>query len=78
MVCCKLAYARSENARWLSPRLAPLPGDRVTILGFADSEVDATRAPAGPRSLPRRVVIRAAGLPLIAHLGSLAEAPRAR
>jgi hypothetical protein len=65
----ELAYARSENARWLSPRLAPLPGDRVTLLGFADSEVDATRAPASPRALPRRVVIRAAGLPLVAHLG---------
>jgi hypothetical protein len=66
----ELAYARSEGAWWINPRLAPAAGDRVTLLGFVDSELDATRAPAGPRSLPRRVVIRAAGLPLIAYLGA--------
>ena len=69
----ELGYARSEGAWWINPRLSPRPGHRVTLLGFADSEVDATRAPEGPRSLPRRVVIRAAGLPLIAHLGAMAE-----
>ena len=74
----ELAYARSEGAWWINPRVAPLPGDRVTILGFADSDLDTTRAPHGPRALPRRVVIRAAGLPLIAHLGALAEPPGAR
>jgi uncharacterized protein YdeI (BOF family) len=74
----ELAYARSEDARWLSPRLAPQAGDRVTVLGFADSEVDATRAPPGPRTLPRRVVLRAAGLPLVVHLGAMAEPTRAR
>jgi hypothetical protein len=74
----ELGYARSEGAWWINPRLVPLAGDHVTLLGFADSEVDATRAPEGPRSLPRRVVIRAAGLPLIAHLGGMAEHAPAR
>jgi hypothetical protein len=74
----ELGYARSEGAWWINPRLVPVAGDHVTLLGFADSEVDATRAPEGPRSLPRRVVIRAAGLPLIAHLGGMAEHAPAR
>ena len=74
----ELGYARSEGAWWINPRLSPQAGDRVTLLGFCDSEVDATRAPEGPRSLPRRVVIRAAGLPLIAHLGAMADATPAR
>jgi uncharacterized protein YdeI (BOF family) len=74
----ELARARSETEWWHNPRVAPLPGDRVTIVGFADSEVDPTRAPDNPRALPRRVVIRAAGLPLIAHLGALALPTRAR
>jgi hypothetical protein len=65
----ELGYARSEGAWWINPRLVPATGDHVTLLGFADSEVDPTRAPEGPRSLPRRVVIRAAGLPLVAYLG---------
>ena len=72
------AHARSDDAHWLSARVAPLPGDRVTVLGFADSELDSRRAPVGPRRLPRRVVIRAAGLPLIAHLGTVAMPTRAR
>jgi hypothetical protein len=69
----ELGYARSEGAWWINPRLVPAVGDHVTLLGFSDSEVDVSRAPEGPRSLPRRVVIRAAGLPLIAHLGAMAE-----
>jgi hypothetical protein len=69
----ELGYARSEGAWWINPRLVPAVGDHVTLLGFADREVDASRAPESPRSLPRRVVIRAAGLPLIAHLGAMAE-----
>jgi len=69
----ELACARSENAMWINPRLAARVGDRVTLLGFLDIELDPERAPEGPRSLPRRVVIRAAGLPLIAHLGTMAE-----
>ena len=74
----ELGYARSEGAWWINPRLVPAAGDRVTLLGFADSEVDGSRAPEGPRSLPRRVVIRAAGLPLIAHLGAMADPATAR
>jgi hypothetical protein len=74
----ELACARSEAAWWINPRLTPRVGDRVTLLGFVDLELDPTRAPEGPRSLPRRVVIRAAGLPLIAHLGALAEPAGAR
>jgi hypothetical protein len=74
----ELARARSDSGWWDNARLAPLAGDRVTLVGFADSEVDPTRAPAGPRVLPRRVVIRAAQLPLIAHLGALALPTRAR
>jgi hypothetical protein len=74
----ELGCARSEGAWWINPRLSPRVGDRVTLLGFADLELDPTRAPEGPRSLPRRVVIRAASLPLIAHLGTLAEDTRAR
>jgi hypothetical protein len=66
----ELGYARSQEAVWLNPRLAPLAGDRVTVVGFADSELDTTRAPVHPRALPRRMVIRAAELPLIAHLGT--------
>jgi hypothetical protein len=66
----ELGYARSEGAWWINPRLVPVAGDRVTVLGFADSELDAAAVSEGPRSLPRRVVIRAAGLPLIAHLGA--------
>jgi uncharacterized protein YdeI (BOF family) len=74
----ELATARSEGAWWINPRLSPQPGDGVTLLGFLDLELDPSRAPDGPRSLPRRVVIRAAGLPLIAHLGALAEDAGAR
>jgi hypothetical protein len=74
----ELARARSDSGWWDNARLAPLAGDRVTLVGFADSEVDPTRAPAGPRTLPRRVVIRAAQLPLIAHLGALALPTGAR
>jgi hypothetical protein len=74
----ELAQARSESGWWDNARLAPLPGDRVTLVGFADSEVDPRRAPEGPRTLPRRVVIRAAQLPLIAHLGALALPTGAR
>jgi hypothetical protein len=72
------AHARSEGAWWINPRLSPREGDRVTVLGFVYSEVDETRAPRNPRELPRRVVIRAAALPLMAHLGGLAEEPGAR
>jgi hypothetical protein len=74
----ELARARSAAEWWLNPRLSPMAGDRVTIVGFADSEIDPTRAPDNPRALPRRVVLRAAGLPLIAHLGTLALPARAR
>jgi hypothetical protein len=74
----ELACARSERAWWINPRLTPRVGDRVTLLGFVDLELDPSGAPDGPRSLPRRVVIRAAGLPLIAHLGALAEPHAAR
>jgi hypothetical protein len=55
---------------WLR-RHTPRERDRVTLLGFADSEVDPTRAPTGPRRLPRRVVIRAAEFPVIAHVATL-------
>jgi hypothetical protein len=72
------ACARSEGAWWINPRLSPLAGERVTLLGFLDLELDPTRAPDSPRSAPRRVVIRAAGLPLIAHLSALAEPDAAR
>jgi hypothetical protein len=72
------AHARSRTGWWDNARPGPQAGDRVTVVGFADSEVDPTRAPAGPRALPRRVVIRAAHLPVIAHLGALALPTRAR
>jgi hypothetical protein len=74
----ELARARSDGGWWDNARVAPLAGDRVTLVGFADSEVDLARAPDRPRALPRRVVIRAAQLPLIAHLGALALPTRAR
>jgi len=74
----ELACARSEGAWWINPRLTPRAGDHVTLLGFVDFELDPSRAPDGPRSLPRRVVIRAAGLPVIAHLGALADPHAAR
>jgi hypothetical protein len=72
------AYARSEAAWWKNPRLSPREGARVSVLGFAYSELDESRAPRNPRELPRRVVIRSAALPLVAHLGALAEEPSAR
>jgi hypothetical protein len=74
----ELAHARSTEEWWLNPRLVPMAGDRVTLVGFLDLEVDETRAPEHARALPRRVVIRAAALPLIAHLGALALPTGAR
>jgi hypothetical protein len=71
------AHVRPGDVRWLSA-VTPLAGDPVTILGVVDSEVDPTCAPHGPRALPRRVVIRAAAHPVIAHLGAMALDPRAR
>jgi hypothetical protein len=48
-------------------------GDRVTLLGFAEPALDLTRPPRGPRRPGRAVLVRAARLPVIAHLAS---APR--
>jgi hypothetical protein len=70
------ADLRPGEVRWLGRR--PAAGERVTVLGFADSAVDPTRAARGPRALPRRAVIRAAGLPPVAQVGALALPARAR
>jgi hypothetical protein len=54
--------------RWIGGPPAAGEGDRVTVLGFAAAEVDPSLAASAPRRLPRRVVIRSADRPAIAHL----------
>jgi hypothetical protein len=54
--------------RWIGGLPPALEGDRVSVLGFAAPELDPSLPPSGPRRLPRRVVIRSADLPAIAHL----------
>lgn len=71
------ARVPAGDVRWVS-RVGVCEGARVTLLGVADSEVDPTRAPDGARVLPRRLVLRAADLPVIAHLGAMEMQPRAR
>jgi hypothetical protein len=71
--CADLLRAETQ---WLGR--PPQVGERVTALGFADSVVDPAQPARAPRALPRRAVIRAAGLPPIAHVGPLALPGRAR
>jgi hypothetical protein len=58
----------SAELRWIGGPPAAGEGDRVTVLGFAAPEVDPSLAAPAPRRLPRRVVIRSADRPAIAHL----------
>jgi hypothetical protein len=62
------ASVPAAPARWIGAAGPPIEGDRVTLLGFADPTVDLTQAPPGPRRTPRALLVRAAGLPLVAHL----------
>jgi hypothetical protein len=62
------ASVPSAPGRWIGGTPPPAEGDRVTLLGFADPVLDLTRPPHGPRRSPRALLVRAARLPLIAHL----------
>jgi hypothetical protein len=62
-------------ARWIGGAGPAIQGDRVTLLGFADPALDLTQAPRGPRRTPRALLVRAARLPLVAHLASTSGQP---
>ena len=61
------AHIPSAEVRWIGWPPAAGEGDSVTVLGFAAAEVDLSLALSAPRRLPRRVVIRSADRPAIAH-----------
>jgi hypothetical protein len=69
------AFIPVAELRWIGQPRAAAEGDRVTVLGFAHTELDPAQAPSAPRRLPQRVVIGAAALPAIAHL-AMEGAPR--
>jgi hypothetical protein len=52
--------------RWIGGAPPPREGDRVTLLGYADPTFALAEAPRGPRRSPRRLLVRAARLPLLA------------
>jgi hypothetical protein len=63
-----LALVALSDARWVGDRRTPHVSDGITVLGFADRSLDTAARSPDPRRPPRRAVVRAGDLPLVAAL----------
>ena len=73
----ELARVGPGPVHWID-RQAARQGDRVTLLGFVECVLDPTQPPSGPRHAGRRLLVRSARLPLVAHVFRMLPAGKLR